>query len=724
MVCLAIVTSLLVPAIDLASAAVRPAPVSSARRIGLAPRLPRGTKALGALVSSKQLSLDVVLRPRDPAGIAQLAQEVSTPGTPEYRQVLSPGAFARRFGAPPSELASVEASLRRQGLHVAGVSGGGLTVRVVTTAGAAQRALATPMLSYRLSSGRIGYANVEAPRVPADMAHDVMGVLGLNSLDPSVPAGLVREPSLAKATAHATHAAGRSAGITPSASCSAAIAGSGAGYSADQIAKAYGYDHLYAGGDLGVHTTIAVIEFSSFRSSDLAAYAACYSGVVPRVRAVPVDGGPGNFDQTSEVEAELDVEVLLGLVPHARIVVYEGPNDGGSPSNAANYDALAAAIDQDKAQVLTTSWGECEQVAGDAAAQAENLLFEQAALQGQSMVAAAGDNGSEDCSTGAGGSRASLAVDDPASQPFVTAVGGTTLRIGASPTETTWNTGPNSSQPGAGGGGLSSIWRMPTYQAKTPPSLGVLGPYAKTGRCRAAGDRCRESPDVSANAGAPYAIYCTESGFDCSGTGWTPIGGTSAAAPTFAALLALADSSGRCLTQRPIGFANPALYAIAAGPSSSSAFFDVTSGNNDLLGTEGGLYPATPGYDLSTGLGTPIAGDGSDNGLAAQLCSLGSMRADAASTPAPSVSAVVPATARTGATVVIVGRNLSGALGVHFGLRRAPFHVVSSRRVVAVVPAGSGLVHVTVVGRARISRRSRADVFTYGKTPPTRAKTG
>jgi subtilase family serine protease len=109
-------------------------------------------------------------------------------------------------------------------------------------------------------------------------------------------------------------------------------------------------------------------------------------------------------------------------------------------------------------------------------------------------------------------------------------------------------------------------------------------------------------PDVSASASPDngYVEYCTV-GSMCTSKGWMAVGGTSASAPLWAALAALADQG----LSRPVGFVNPLLYELAANPSDSNAFNDITTGNNDWTGTNGGLYPATARYDMATGLGTP-----------------------------------------------------------------------------------------------------------------------
>jgi hypothetical protein len=220
-------------------------------------------------------------------------------------------------------------------------------------------------------------------------------------------------------------------------------------------------------------------------------------------------------------------------------------------------------------------------------------VFEQAAVQGESVVAASGDNGSSDCATKA------LAVDDPGSQPYVTGVGGTTLQaLGPPPSEVTWNVSATSS--GASGGGVSSFHPMPSYQSNASSALHVIGKYSSGAPCGApTGGYCREVPDVAAVAAYTnsYLVY-----YDGR---WENNGGTSAGTPLWAALFALADASRGC-DGKSVGFANPALYE-AAATSYSSDLHDITSGTNDDTnwGNTSGLYPAGVGYDMATGLGTP-----------------------------------------------------------------------------------------------------------------------
>jgi hypothetical protein len=251
------------------------------------------------------------------------------------------------------------------------------------------------------------------------------------------------------------------------------------------------------------------------------------------------------------------------------------------------YDTYRTIVSQNKAQVVSTSWGLCEPQEGSAAAGAENDLFIEAVIQGQTVFAASGDRGVQDC---AGNHTTAPSVDDPASQPWVTGVGGTSLTsAGPPPTETAWNSAWNGgASSGAGGGGVSAFWGAPSYQS------GFTIPQSSVTCIVTHSKSCREVPDVSADADITtgYDIYWNRR--------WYVFGGTSAAAPTWAALAALANSSAAC-SGRTVGFANPALYQ-AASTSYASYFNDVTSGNNSYGGLSG--FGAGTGYDMTSGPGS------------------------------------------------------------------------------------------------------------------------
>ncbi len=189
-------------------------------------------------------------------------------------------------------------------------------------------------------------------------------------------------------------------------------------------------------------------------------------------------------------------------------------------------------------------------------------------------------------------------VWDPGTQPFVTSVGGTELTaVAPAPVETAWNETLNALTgvpEGSGGGGLSQDWKMPSWQK----GKGVLNPYSSGKPCHAASGYCREAPDVSAAADWMHGYIIYYDGF------WQGYGGTSAAAPFWAAVTALIDA--RAATSHRLGLLAPALYRLVA--SGRHDFNDVTSGNNDYSTADNGDYPAAPHYDLATGLGSPIVG--------------------------------------------------------------------------------------------------------------------
>jgi subtilase family serine protease len=557
-----------------------------AARVGERPSVPTGAKAIGVLPAATRLQATVTLEPRSPAALSAYATAVSTPGTALYRSYLTTSQFAARFGPSASTIATVRGILQRDGLRPSAVTADHLAVEIRGTAAQFSRAFGTSFVRYHLASGRIAYANTRAPLLPGSIVGAVQGVIGLDNLAQLHPEGLV---ALRRAADRATPRVVAASGPQP---CTAAKnTGSSEGaYTANQLASAYSFSTLYAAGDLGAGQTIAIYELEPDRTSDIAAYQKCY-GTTAKVTYVKVDGGAGSGAGSGE--SALDIEDVIGLAPKAAIRVYQAPNSG-----AGAYDEYNTIISQDKAHVITTSWGLCEAEEGSSAAESEFTLFEEAATNGQSMLAAAGDDGSEDCGTNA------LAVDDPGSDPEVTSVGGLKLStLGPPPKETVWD-----DNVGSGGGGISEFWFMPSYQSGAPASLKVINAKSSGKPCKAAtGNYCREVPDVSADAD-PYTGYVIY--YD---GGWTSIGGTSAAAPLYAAFIALTNASTAC-GGTDVGFLNPDLYAVA-GTAYSSNFYDVTSGNNDWTGTHAGDYNAGVHFDMASGLGAP---DGAT--LSGSLC--------------------------------------------------------------------------------------------------------
>jgi subtilase family serine protease len=584
--------------------------------VGRAPGIPPGARVIGPEARPATLHITVALRSADPRGLGRLATEVSTPGSAGFRHFLRPRRIQSRFGPSRGAAAAVRAWLRRHGLAPRATLGDGLLLPVTGQVARIEAAFRTAIDRVRLADGRTALLNRRAPEVPATLRRWVSAIIGLSHVHlpgSSLAPGRVPGPRACRAARGARHV-----------------------YTAAWLAHAYRFNPLYRQHDFGQHVTVALFELADYASRDIRTYNRCYR-VHPSVRRVRVDGGTSvaaSGNGTLEVTA--DIDVVAAMAPRARILVYEAPLSGGDQSIVDTYGAIAQ---QDRAQVVSSSWGGCEPLAGTAVVRVEAQLFQEMALQGQSVMAAAGDSGSEGCLPDVKEVPArvaySLQVGNPASQPFVTAVGGTIItRYGSPPVQSAWNQTPAGmgfpapfngrhgrprKYPGnlAGGGGVSRMWGMPSWQAGF-----VRGGRASGARCGAPRrSGCREVPDVSALAaiGARgtrgYVIYGTAGAFK--GQGWLTAGGTSLATPLWAALAALADQQ---MSGHRLGLLSPSLYRIARRVP--RAFTDVRAGSNDYLARAGrhshhtcrsGSRPGRPcyraarGYDMATGLGSPQA---------------------------------------------------------------------------------------------------------------------
>jgi subtilase family serine protease len=416
------------------------------------------------------------------------------------------------------------------------------------------------------------------------------------------------------------------------------------------FAQHYDVNPLYKAGIDGRGRTIGIVTLASFTPSDAFTYWSSLGLKVSphRLKVEQIDGGSGApSDDSGSLETTLDVEQSGGIAPGAKIVVYEAPN-----TNQGFIDAFAAAIDSNVPDTVSTSWGEWEEfdtpnsVLADSSVtdpvtgrttsviQANNDLLIQAALQGQSMFAAAGDGGAWDA-VGEVPSTFSnvLSVDDPAAQPFITAMGGTTLPgpqayglpDGSTltidlPQEQAWGWDylePLCSAldltidqcqifPAGGGGGVSVFFRRPFYQrfvpgmansvagqtlydnSQTPPQLILSLPAGFAGR---------NVPDISLNSdpqtGYVVAYTSDQTGFAFE-TFW---GGTSFASPQMNGVTALLAQG----IHHRVGLLNVPLYLLAAGQryhGHNAPLRDITRGDN-------WYWNAAPGYDQASGVGVP-----------------------------------------------------------------------------------------------------------------------
>jgi subtilase family serine protease len=563
-------------------------------------------------------SFDLALTQRHEAALTSFLASLTNTASANYRHFLTPSQYAARYGASSATVTSVERYFSSYGFRIGALNKGRNILHVTGTTSEISRAFDAPTETVRLSDGALDAHFTAEATLPHSLAHDVTAVAGLDSVVPESTSLELPHVSPSAAAPTTCPAAGSSTGTTPN---------SVGGYTVQQQAELYGFAGAWANGDTGVGQTIGVYELATYDASDVQTYLNCY-GLSPTLTSTNVDGGPTASDNADNApdEATLDVEETSALAPGARIEVYQGTNNNSGPTDT--YSEIASS---DTATIITTSWGICEPQT-DGAAQAEQTIFQEMTAQGQTIVAAAGDDGSSDCED-APDPTSAAAVDDPSSQPYVTGVGGLDVSNIDPLTESVWNDNCTQSDCGAGGGGVSSLWSRPSWQ---------VAPGIDT-----ATDTKRMVPDLSV-MGDPttgFIQYYTGTGqgfcrHSCSG-GWGGIGGTSIGAPLVSDLIAVAAQT--CGVPR-LGFVNPSLYAMA-----STGFIDVTTGNNDLYGI--GVYSAGPGYDMASGLGSP---DGA--AFIAGLCP----PAFSAAKSSFSTSSATGVALGTGPTVTATLRNAQG----------------------------------------------------------------
>ncbi len=491
-------------------------------------KLPHGCASAGDVDASAIARVSIVLRPKKP--LPDITSGVA--------KTMSREEFAREHGASHEDIAAVEAFVKSAGLHVVESDSARRTIEVEGTVASLAKAFEANLSLYEDAHGRTFRGREGALTVPADVADIVRGVFGLDDRA-QARAQFVR--------ATVVEAAAASAGFTPL-----------------QIASAYGFP----AGD-GAGQTIGLIELGGgYAQSDLDTYfSKLQIATPPVVISVSVDGAsnaPTGSADGPDAEVALDIEVAGSIAPGAKIVAYFAPN-----TDQGFLDAVTTAVHDtaNAPNVISISWGGPESTWTAQATTSFDDAFAAAALLGITITCAAGDSGSSD---GVGGTAAH--VDFPASSPHALACGGTHLELEGETlsSETVWNDGPTG---GATGGGISDVFALPDYQqnAGVPASANE---GARVGR---------GVPDVAGNAD-PASGYRTL----VDGTAGV-VGGTSAVAPLWAALVARLNAG----LGKPLGFINPQLYA-----ASPSALRDITIGNN-------GAYEAGKGWDACTGLGTP-----------------------------------------------------------------------------------------------------------------------
>lgn len=608
---LAVIAACSTQAAEAATSAVSHTPTA----VGSIAAVPAGSAAAAAPGDSTKIDIDVALHPRNADELRTYAELVSDPDSPFYRQYLTKQQTQLLFAPTSDQVDAVRSALTAAGLQPGAAIDDNLYIPVTATIGQLKQAFKIGFAGYRLKDGSLAFDATSVPKMDGTVASDVAGVIGLD--DFMKPAVQTHSVGAGKRAAANTLSAAHSTAPAMCSGFTTAIdtylkgfgytgVDGGTYYSPTAMASAYGYAGDLAHGVRGQGVTVAVEEWEAVSHKAVSDYQSCV-GAHNTVDYIYDNTGKTVQPTATNnigIEASLDIEAIASIAPSARILDYEGPDITASFTDADWLDTFAAPVAADSANVISLSWGGCEEGPIDNTLEGgQTSTLQLAAVQGQSFFTSSDDNGSEGCNS-ASQKDATVSVDDPANNPWITAVGGTYMQGKTNPKVTPWNDSFDGG--GATGGGVS-IWQSLNgffnYQA------GFVGAgYSNV--CGATnGATCRQVPDISAlgdwRSGFPQMYYADASGYDV-----IVDGGTSLATPVMAGITALADSTRGCAASGPAGFANPLLYQLASDHHSYARDFqDETTGNNAYSpsGYTGSLYQATKGYDMASGLGSPKA---------------------------------------------------------------------------------------------------------------------
>jgi kumamolisin len=609
----------------LGAAAAAPSPVPRAR-----------AEDAGATASSSLITTSIILNVTHPKRLRRFVADTTTPGSPDYHRFLSVDQFRDRFAPTPKAIAQFTSYLESYGIAVNRIYADHLDITITGTAAELNAAFSTQLRDYT-RGGRRFHRPAWKFVLPAEFSRLVLAVPGLSSEPAEFRPMLVRR-AFRHETPHPV--------TWPT---DGAASGRPQYYTVGDVANFYEVNPLYREGIDGHGQTVGIMTLANFRKADAYAYWRHLGlRVAPdRIRKVMVDGGMPVVAKHGDDETSLDVEQAGGLAPGADIRVYIA----SQTSNNGFLDLFYTAVSQNKADTVSISWGEPEEfyfaaLNGGVDYTSQLVSIDQALLegaaQGQSFFAAAGDSGAYDANDPQlffpyPQYSKQLSVDSPASDPYITSAGGTTVAavVPASSSypcpaipirrERVWGWDylyrhwsvchqykPDQLFPSGGGGGVSAFWSVPSYQQlipgmqRTRPGQSLLY-YPNYPRKSGAEDLIdlpadfagRNVPDIALNAD-PATGYIVRDCTDfrtpkhpsCSEGSW---GGTSFVAPQLNGMTALIDQAagGR------VGFLNPMLYALDRGDAYGKwrPFNDVTAGDN-------WYYHGARGYDDGSGIGT------------------------------------------------------------------------------------------------------------------------
>ncbi|HEX5234470.1 MAG TPA: protease pro-enzyme activation domain-containing protein [Silvibacterium sp.] len=589
-------------------------PVSTVAVSGTVSPLARPDFDMGRADPSTQLTgITMYFRPSaaQQAALQNLLKQQQTPGSPLYHQWITPAQYAAEFGLSANDLAKVKSWLEQQGFSIDRVANSGNAISFSGTIAQVEAAFQTEIHHYSVR-GVTHTANASPLSIPSALAGVVLSVRNISDFRP-----------------HPLHRVRRAA-VSPQFTF-----GGGSTHfhflAPGDFATIYDLNPLYSAGDNGSGKTIVIVGQSAIVASDITHFqsAAGLTQKAPTAILVPGTGTSTLEDKIGdEDESDLDLEWSAAVARGATIdFVYTGSN-----RNFGAFDSIQYAVDNKLGSIISSSYGTCEADLSSSDVTTLQSWFEQANMQGQTIIAASGDNGATDCesisnpTTIVNGDEATLglAVDIPAASPSVTGIGGTEFLADVSSAGSYWNSSNSAGNVSAiqyipekvwddtstangiesGGGGKSALFGKPTWQKGT----GVPS------------DGARDVPDISLNASPNHDGYlicasgsdadpssCSHGFLDSSGNP-NVAGGTSFGAPTFAGILAILLQK---LGSSGLGDINPEIYSLASSDY-SSAFHDTTSGSNKtpcVIGKTGCTaspigYSATTGYDLASGWGS------------------------------------------------------------------------------------------------------------------------
>ncbi|HEY7356395.1 MAG TPA: S53 family peptidase, partial [Ktedonobacterales bacterium] len=494
--------------------------------------------------------------------LAEAAQDINDPASPHFGQYLSPQQIAEQFGASTATIQHVTAWLTQQGFQILSTSP--LRNSLIVQGSVLQIAQAFQVVLQNMElNGRDFFGPNQAPVLPSDIAPLITSITGLDNF-----AHLQHPPSQSLALKNQLSQLSTNAAQVQTPRLGDCTLYSLIGVTRDNLAQDYAFNALYQKGIKGQGMKIGIVEVGEpYDRQDVANYAAC-NGANLQVRNINVDGKvPAG---SGAGEAALDLEMIAGLAPGAQLIDYQAPQ----PDDKSFLDVLNQIAVDDQVQVASISYGEGEDQTTPAyMAQYEETL-ELLAVEGVSVFISSGD-----CAAfvDGDGTYGQLQVSFPASAPWAIGVGGTSLDGG----EHAWSaSSPNKAQcqnQWGTGGGLSQNKNFPRPPWQT--GQGVQNSFSN-------GER--QVPDVAA-AADNIAVYFQGL--------WMPVGGTSAAAPIWAAGTLLVDQALRQQGKPNLGGVST-IYRVANHPGKFHPFHDITSGNNLF-------YKAGAGWDFPTGWGAP-----------------------------------------------------------------------------------------------------------------------